>query len=218
MPEDTRDRILDAAERLFGEQGVDAVSVRSVLKAAGVNVALAHYHFGSREGLIDELLRTRVAPIAEEQIRDIEAVDARGAEASLEDVLRAYFGGALRARPSLAKLLAQLQLSASPAIREMGRDAMRKALYRLGEALTKRLTPPREPERLLLRLFLVFTAPAQLTAQWDVVQRSARKRFPDRLPTASQAAEELVSFCAAGLRAGEGEARAVRDTGERGTP
>jgi AcrR family transcriptional regulator len=215
ITEDTRTRILDAAERLFAEKGVDAISVRAVLKEAGVNVALAHYHFGSREGLIEELLRTRVAPLAEEQIRDIVEVDARGADATLEDVLRAYFGGAFRARPNLAKLLAQLQLAANPALREMGRDAMRKAIYRLGEALMRRMASPAEPERLLLRLFLVFMAPAQLTAQWEVVQQSARKRFPDRLPTPAQAAEELVAFCAAGLRAGPAGTGAALEERER---
>jgi len=46
--DDTPTRILDAAERLFAERGIESVSVRSILAAAGVNVALAHYHFGSR--------------------------------------------------------------------------------------------------------------------------------------------------------------------------
>jgi AcrR family transcriptional regulator len=205
LPADTRSRILDTAERLFSERGVDGVSVRAVLKEAGVNAALANYHFGSREGLIEELLRTRVAPLAEEQIRAIDEVDARGGAGTLEDVLRAYVAPATRAaaqRPHFGKLFAQLQFSANPAIREMGRDAMRKTLYRLGDALMKRIAPSAEPERLLLRLFLVFLAPAQLASQWDVVLQSARKRFPDRLPTAELAAEELIAFCAAGLRAG----------------
>lgn len=222
LPADTRSRILDTAERLFAERGVDAVSVRAVLKEAGVNAALANYHFGSREGLIDELLRTRVAPLAEEQVRAIAAADAREGDATLEDVLWAWVApafGVMDARPHLAKLLAQLQLSANPAIQEMARDAMRKALYRLGEALTKRMPPPAEPERLLLRLFLVFMSPAQLAAQWDVVQRSSRRRFPDRLPTPAQAAEELVAFCAAGLRAGVvgGAGSVARDGHGRGT-
>ncbi len=38
--DDTRNRILDAAERLFAERGIETVSVRSILAEAGVNVAL----------------------------------------------------------------------------------------------------------------------------------------------------------------------------------
>ena len=45
----TQARLLDAAERLFAERGIDAVSVRAVNAAAGANVAAVHYHFGSKE-------------------------------------------------------------------------------------------------------------------------------------------------------------------------
>src|SRR5512143_2582062 len=74
---ETQERILDAAERLFAERGIDAVSVRSVLAAAGVNVSLAHYHFGGRDGLIVALLRRRLAPITEERLRRLAEVEAR---------------------------------------------------------------------------------------------------------------------------------------------
>src|SRR5690242_8727288 len=51
--ETTRDRILDLAEDMFAESGIDKVSLRAVTAAAGVNVSAIHYHFGSK----DELLR-----------------------------------------------------------------------------------------------------------------------------------------------------------------
>ena len=46
----TRDRILDAAERLFARRGFHGVSVRDITGAADVDVALANYHFGSKQG------------------------------------------------------------------------------------------------------------------------------------------------------------------------
>lgn len=52
----TRALLVETAERLFAEQGVDAVSVRAVNAAAGVGAASVHYHFGSK----DELLRAVV--------------------------------------------------------------------------------------------------------------------------------------------------------------
>ena len=207
VPEDTRARILDAAERLFSERGVDAVSVRSVLEAAGVNVALAHYHFGSREGLIAELLRTRVAPLAEEQLRALDEVDARGGGATLEDVLRAYVAPAARAlatRPRVGRLLGQLAFSANPAIRELGRDVQRAAIRRLGEALMERLGAPIDPARLFYRLYMVIAIPSFFASWWDVVEQSARKRLPAPAPDAEAMAREYVSFCAAGLRAASG--------------
>lgn len=206
LPEDTRARILDAAERLFAECGVDAVSVRAILKDAGVNVALANYHFGSREGLIEELLRSRVTAHEGELIRAIDEVDARGRDATLEDVLRAFFAPAARVvteRPTLGKLLAQINVSANPRIRGVGRDAMRPAFYRLGEALLSRLPRGAEPPRIFLRFFMVVTLPSIFMAQWDHVLDSARRRLgPDATPGAEALTEELVAFCAAGLRAG----------------
>ncbi len=52
----TRAKLVKTAEKLFAEQGVDAVSVRSVNAAAGLGAASVHYHFGSK----DELLRAVV--------------------------------------------------------------------------------------------------------------------------------------------------------------
>ncbi|MGB8930259.1 MAG: TetR family transcriptional regulator [Anaeromyxobacteraceae bacterium] len=207
VPEDTRARILAAAERLFAERGVDAVSIRSVLKEAGVNVALAHYHFGSREGLIEELLRTRVTAHEGAMIRAIDEVDARGKEASLEELLRAYFAPMARAvteNRSLGKLLAQLQVSPNPEIRAMGREAVRATLHRLGDSLVGRVPCGLQPQQFLVRLYMCVFMPAVFAAQWEALQGSARKRFPDRMPTTELLIEELVAFCAAGLRAEAG--------------
>src|SRR5699024_965607 len=47
----TRQRLLDAALRLFGRDGFDAVSTRALAAAADVNQAAIPYHFDSKEGL-----------------------------------------------------------------------------------------------------------------------------------------------------------------------
>ena len=44
--EDTRNRILFAAQKLFGEKGFDSTSVRDITTEAGCNVASVNYHFG----------------------------------------------------------------------------------------------------------------------------------------------------------------------------
>jgi AcrR family transcriptional regulator len=56
----TRERLFDAAERLFAEHGYDAVSVRSINAAAGVNPGAIHFHFGSKQGLVVALLESRL--------------------------------------------------------------------------------------------------------------------------------------------------------------
>ncbi len=61
----TRDHLLMVAERLLLESGYDAVSVRAVCAAAGVNPAAVHYHFGSKVGLVSALLEERLGPLWE---------------------------------------------------------------------------------------------------------------------------------------------------------
>jgi len=46
---DTRSRILDVAEELFSEQGIDRVSIRDLTAVAELNQGGIHYHFGSKE-------------------------------------------------------------------------------------------------------------------------------------------------------------------------
>jgi AcrR family transcriptional regulator len=50
--EDTRDRIVDAALRLFREQGFDDTTMRDVAAAAGVATGAAYYYFRSKEDLV----------------------------------------------------------------------------------------------------------------------------------------------------------------------
>ena len=50
------DAVLDAAERLFAEQGPANVSLRAIAQDAGVNYGLVHRHFGTKDDLLDRLL------------------------------------------------------------------------------------------------------------------------------------------------------------------
>ncbi|GAE34157.1 forespore capture DNA-binding protein RefZ [Halalkalibacter akibai] len=56
MKETKKEKILDAAARLFYTQGYDGTSVRDIASKAKVNVALVSYHFGGKKGLYEELM------------------------------------------------------------------------------------------------------------------------------------------------------------------
>ena len=47
----TRDRILDAARRLFAEEGFDRTTIRTVAAAAGIHASMVMRYYGSKEGL-----------------------------------------------------------------------------------------------------------------------------------------------------------------------
>ena len=61
----TRMRLMQAAERLIAERGIDGVSVRDITAAAHTNSASIHYHFQSKEGLVHALMEDRAARIRE---------------------------------------------------------------------------------------------------------------------------------------------------------
>jgi AcrR family transcriptional regulator len=55
-PDETRARILTAADALLGTLGFDATTTRDIAQRSGVNKALIHYHFGSKDELLTALL------------------------------------------------------------------------------------------------------------------------------------------------------------------
>ena len=59
----TRARILRAALEVFATRGFEAASLREITEKAQVNVAAIHYHFGSREVLVLEVMRAVAGPL-----------------------------------------------------------------------------------------------------------------------------------------------------------
>jgi AcrR family transcriptional regulator len=89
--EERRQVILDAAEALFAEQGIAGTSVRSILAAAGANVAAVHYHFGSKEKLVEEVFRRRADKIAKERVSSLKRALSDPDETwRLERIIRAF--------------------------------------------------------------------------------------------------------------------------------
>jgi AcrR family transcriptional regulator len=66
---DGRELLLSAALKLFAKHGIDAVSIRAVNRAAGLGPASVHYHFGTKEALLEALLEMHVGAIRE-QVRE----------------------------------------------------------------------------------------------------------------------------------------------------
>ncbi len=56
MGKTAKEKILEAADELFGTVGFDAATTREIAEKSGANKALIHYHFQSKQGLLTELL------------------------------------------------------------------------------------------------------------------------------------------------------------------
>jgi len=90
----TCDRILDAAERLFAEEGFHVTSLRSITQAAEANLAAVNYHFGSKQALILAVFRRRLDALNQARLHRLEAA-LGDPEPNLEAVLDAFVGPAM---------------------------------------------------------------------------------------------------------------------------
>lgn len=84
---------MDAAERLFARRGFHGTSVRDITGAAGVDLSLVNYHFGSKNELLAAVIERRGQVLNEERLRRLAEVRLRAAPAppSTEAVVDAFF-------------------------------------------------------------------------------------------------------------------------------
>ena len=95
---DTRERILDAAERLFMAHGYEGTSMRQITGEAAVNLAAVNYHFGSKESLMQEVFRRRLDWLNEERLRVLNEMELAAGENPLKpsQIVDGFFGTLLR--------------------------------------------------------------------------------------------------------------------------
>ncbi len=60
--------ILLVAEELFSQKGIDGTSIRDISKAAGINVAMVNYYFGSKSAMVTALFEIRLTRTREKLI------------------------------------------------------------------------------------------------------------------------------------------------------
>jgi AcrR family transcriptional regulator len=78
-PRDTRAQLIVAAERLFAERGIEGVSLREInLAAKQRNTSAAHYHFGSKDALVDAIFEYRRSEIGRRRDEVLDALEAEG--------------------------------------------------------------------------------------------------------------------------------------------
>lgn len=200
----TPERILLAAEQLFSERGIDAVSLREITAAAGVNSAAAHYHFGSKEAVLQELFALRARPIADrrEQLLAQLKLDKQG-RPKLEDVLRAFLQPALDALNTpdgiaFTMLRARMVFERE----EVRREALGKAFNHSSElalqALAKAL-PKLAPTDLYWRFHFLLGSMVYTMASPGRIESITQGDIDTSDPDAALA--HLVRFAAAGFRA-----------------
>jgi AcrR family transcriptional regulator len=193
---DTKQKILDTAERLFGELGYSSTSLRRIIAEAGVNLAAIHYHFGSKQDLLDQVILRKAGPMNEDRIKLLDQFEAEAAPEppSIEKIIEAF-------------LLPVISIEKSPAfVKLMGRAlaeglmpqiAMRNfqpIISRFLPALSRTL-PDMPTKELAWRIHFTLGAMAHtLTAKPGIDPEAANE-------ASLMIVKRLVSFISGGFRA-----------------
>ena len=202
----TRERLLDAAERLFAERGYEGTSLRAVTRAAGASVSAANYHFGSKRSLLRAAVRRHLEALNQRRLALLAAAEERaGARAPrLEDVADAFLRPVFERREESAKALASFELMArvySESIEDLA--ALKHELFaelseRFLDAIDRTL-PGRDPRELATAFqlgvgALLHVIGGHLEDAPALIQRGAGWRDEELLP-------RVASYWMAGLRA-----------------
>lgn len=192
--EATREALMDAAERLFAEQGVDGVSVRAVNTAAGLAPAAVHYHFGSKEALLDAvLIRRGRAVIADISQRCDRLLELQG-RPDPRDIIRALVA-------PYAELLEADSVGGMRWLSIIGQLALNG-----GERMMSSAAPATERLQTLIRRAFPEASESVLETAWTLAVEAllllmarAPETWIDAGATAAAAGEILIDFVVGGL-------------------
>jgi AcrR family transcriptional regulator len=203
----TKELILDTAEGLFAEQGLDATSVRDITGAAGVNLGAITYHFGTKQKLIEAMFNRHFGPFVQRTVRLIEEAEQKagqkptGIEALLEALLRPIVEGSFCAGKKnlpFMRLMGRCQSEPSPEIQRLIRSYMQPVFSRFAAAV-HRVLPDLPGEELFWRIQFI------TGAMYRALLVSSREDLPlpreVRKLDAEGLLRRLVAFGAQGMKA-----------------
>jgi AcrR family transcriptional regulator len=201
----TRLSILNAAERCFGDDGFDGVSLRAITEVAGVDLALVNYHFGTKENLLREVIARRAHIVHEERVGALELArhDAGSRSPSIEAIVTAFLDPLLRRLAGndagwrhYGNLASQLDVL--PKFTRLTSDVLDPTALHFINAL--RLALPKAPPRSIYwgYMFMIGSM-VQVMSATGRIERLSRGLC--RSDDIEGALRELVPFVSAGLRA-----------------
>lgn len=203
--DDTVTRIIDAAERLFIRDGVDATSLRAVTREASVNVAAIHYYFGSRDELLRAVLNRIVSPVNQQRLSLLDSALAanRSRPLTVAGILRIFLLPDLEMIESLkdrgveiAHFVARCYAAPSPTVKQLIDEQFAEISSRFLDELARAL-PRIDREELGFRFRCIVGVIVKLFGA------ATPRATPSNRNSAviSQTLERLIAFIAPGLAA-----------------
>jgi len=209
----TRVSLLDAAERLFSQNGIEGTSVREIVKEAGTNLGAINYHFGSKDRLALEVFARRLEPVNRERIARLDALEAAAepGKPTLEQILDALIRPVLDVDENGTKNCDDFMRLISRCFQESNREVKKFVEEQFAEVVRRfdsailRVMPGLPPADLFWRMSFLHGALHHGLQTWlrfdqvpyAMLNPAARK--PDR----EGLIRRLIAFTAAGMSAGQ---------------
>jgi AcrR family transcriptional regulator len=206
-PAETRERVLDAAERLFAERGIEAVSIRDITRAAGANLAAINYHFGSKQELVTEIFSRRLTPLNQQRLALLNAAEQKAQDkpVRLEVILEALirpaaeqsFAGTCGSK-TFMQLFGRCLSEPDAAVERLIHSHFEKVIQRFNAAILRAL-PGLPEQELFWRISFIGGAlhhALLISGKPSLMPLGMHKRL-----NTEELVHRLIAFAAAGLRA-----------------
>jgi len=198
----TKDRILDAAERLFALHGFTATSLRQVTGLAEVNSAAVNYHFGNKEMLINEVFRRRMDIMSAQRLAQLAA--ARAAQPmTLEAVLAAFIEPALamarnrKGGGAFIRVIARAYAENNASLRKFLSVRYGHVQREFARAIAT-CVPHLDKQTLYWRMDFLAGSLTYAMSEFGLIKRPAGV---SEAAHQARAAQQLIDYAAAGFRA-----------------
>lgn len=200
---DTKEQLLDAAETLIGDQGVDRASVRAITELAGANLAAISYHFGSKDGLVREVFERRLRHINRERLELLDQCLARPGSPELEEIVRAFVTPPFHVlspdqAPNFGRCMVRVLSDPGPAMRKLLMELFHDVIERFSAALAEAL-PEEEPADIFWRFHFMIGTLVYTVGMGHLVEEYSAGCCS--MHDVESVTERLVRFITAGLRA-----------------
>ncbi|MGH7461329.1 MAG: TetR/AcrR family transcriptional regulator [Longimicrobiales bacterium] len=210
---DTATQLLDVAERMLADQGLERVSLRAIVRASGQsNPSAAHYHFGTRDALVKALLSRRIRMINVVRHQRLDALEAQGHAKDIHALMKLTVGvlaDVVKGTPwgaDYVRVVSQYLFTSEGDDRV---DLDREALS--GQARMVRLMraalPGMAPQVFRDRSWLVNNQIVYSIARWVHVHGRVT---PDNVRRYNAMVRNLAEFLASGMAAGQGASEPIK--------
>ena len=204
---ETKERIHDAAETLFMDQGFSSTSLRAITAKARVNLAAVNYHFGSKEALIREVFDRSLGPLNNARIVQLDRLEAAAGTGAvpIDRIVEALVAPALhlshdplKRGATFLRLLGRALSEPAEYMRAFLPAHYRDVVVRFKRALSLAL-PHLPDEELTWRMHFTFGAMAYSMAGNDAVELFTTPDH-DGVDDADAIVQRLIPFLVAGLK------------------